>query len=151
MIVIMLIVTSVTFSYLFNIISKPAQNFPKPMSDLKSTSSKQGTGKISWKDQKVDTSWPKLTKFAHLGLKFEEQNLQKIPHFPNLKILDRSGSFCNLFGSFWLVLAGFGSFWLVPGFSKYVKRGQFSRKFWFSGTCFPRKVSKIDMLFLAAI
>ena len=95
------------------------QNFQKLMSDMKSAHLKQGTCKISLKDQKVYTSLLKIPKFGYLCSKFKNENNQKILGFPNLEILSHFGSCCKFFVSFWLVSGRFLLCWLVPGFNKY--------------------------------
>ena len=81
-------------------------------------------------DKKVDTYWPKISKFGRLDLKFIKQKPAENSRFPKFW---NFGSFRAVsqyywvafagFGTFRLVLAGFGWFQLVPGFSKYA--GQF--------------------------
>ena len=53
-----------------------AQNFGKQMLDLKSAPSKLGTRKISLKDLKVNTFWPKMPKTGHLGSTFWKTNVR---------------------------------------------------------------------------
>ena len=87
------------------------------MPNLKSGPSKQGAGKTSFTDQKVDTSLPKN---PHLGIwarSLITKSSQKIPDFPNFEILARFGPFPCFFG---VVSADFGPSWLVPGF-QYAK------------------------------
>ena len=76
-------------------------------------------------DKKVDTYWPKISKFGHLDLKFIKQKPAENSRFPQFW---NFGSFRVVsqyywvalagFGTFRLVSAGFGWFQLVPGFSK---------------------------------
>ena len=59
------------------------QSSGKPMSDLKSAHSKQGTDKTLLKDYKVDTYWPKTPKFGNLGSRFgKRQKIVENPIFP---------------------------------------------------------------------
>ena len=76
------------------------QSSGKPMSDLKSAHSKQGTDKTLLKDYKVDTYWPKTPKFGNLGSRFGKQ--QKIVENPIFPQFWNCRSLRNLLGSFWL-------------------------------------------------
>ena len=57
-----------------------------------------------------------MSKFGHLGSKFEKRNLVENSRFP---LFLKFGSFWVVLQAFGVGLAGFGSFWFVPGFSKY--------------------------------
>ena len=95
-----------------------------PDSDLKSAPSKLDTEKILLKNLKVDTSWPKIPKFGHLGSNFEKQKLvenSRFLQFRNFSLFRVVSQFFwgGRFSWFQVVLAVFGSFWLVLDFSKY--------------------------------
>ena len=79
-----------------------AQNFQKTILNFKAGLSKQGADKITFTDQKVDTSLPKNPHLSIWGRILKNKSWQKIPDFLNFEI-----------GSFWVISLFFGGFQLV--------------------------------------